>query len=113
MLVKIYKGDKSLLIPYGAYKHQYAPSGWILSKDFRVTDSQPDETVSDEKEHETEYENEDENDTSESSVIEDLEERPLSELSIPELRALAEHKGIDITGITSAKKLRDAIKSSN
>lgn len=52
----------------------------------------------------------DEDDEEDDFDIEELEEKPLSELSVPELRALAAHKGVDITGLTSAKKLREAIK---
>ena len=52
----------------------------------------------------------DEDDDEDDFDIEELEEKPLSELSVPELRALAAHKGVDITGLTSAKKLREAIK---
>lgn len=119
-LIRIYKNEKYLTIPAGAYKHQYAPAGWHLEHDSHITKSMKSPQV-----HETEPvdENEEiEQEEMEESVddveavesnddVEDLEEKPLSELTVPELRVLAEHKGIDITGLTSAKRLREAIKS--
>ena len=114
-LVKIYKGEKSLLIPHGAYKYQYAPAGWELSKENSPFHNQKDELQEESENsilgYEDEY-NESEEEISESfDEIQELEEKPLSELSIPELRILADYKGVDTTGLTSAKKLRDAIKA--
>ena len=123
-LIKIYKGDKSMLIPAGAYKYQYAPAGWLIEGKSHIKNESdhmhmeeikppvvPEEnSLEDEYEKESEEEMEEESEETEDKEIQDIEEKPLSELTVPELRLLAEHKGIDITGLTSAKKLRDAIK---
>ena len=126
--VKIHKGDKHLTVPKRAYDKQYAPAGWKLEDELSIEkhaeNAQKEEIPHPSKEdenalknpHEEEHlddEDEEENDEDEEDSdfdMEELEEKPLSELSVLELRALAEHKGIDISGLTTAKKLRDAIK---
>lgn len=126
--VTIYKGEKSLRVPRRAYEKQYAPAGWSLEDEAPIQNPSEEgfsqEITPEDENHETDTETEAENEEdSDQSLdgeededeangfnIEELEEQPLSELSVPELRALAEHKGIDIAGLTSAKKLREAIK---
>lgn len=111
-LIRIYKGKKSLQIPSGAYKYQYAPYGWTLDRENEIKNTEVETSQPDEEKEESGYENEasEVEEEQESFDIEDLEEKPLSELTVPELRELAEHKGVDVTGLTSAKKLREAIK---
>lgn len=123
-LLKIVKDGKALVIPQGAYKTQYAPAGWVIeepdglkkpSKDTMVDDTEAQEKNQPEWfENEAEEEdssNETECDDDDSDYYTMLEETPLSELGLADLRALAEYKGIDLTGVTSVKKIREAIQS--
>ena len=124
-LLKIVKDGKALVIPQGAYRTQYAPAGWVVeepdglkkpSKDIEVGNTeapdteQPDGSADDATEGDSdELDDADEDEDDDYYTL--LEETPLSELDLADLRALAEHKGIDITGITSAKKIREAIQA--
>lgn len=101
-LLKIVKDGKALIIPQGAYRTQYAPAGWVVEEPDGSSD---DATEGDSDELDDTDEDEDDD------YYTMLEETPLSELDLADLRALAEHRGIDITGITSAKKIREAIQA--
>lgn len=127
-LVEIAKGNKYLIVPMGAYVKQYAPAGWGLKNDLnsekqeKKSHSDWSETSDEKSENDTENDAEDDTiedeeeepyeDDETPEYLEELEEKPLSELSVPELRSLAAHKGVDVTGLTTAKKLRDAIRKS-
>ena len=122
--VRIYKGTKAITIPKGAYEKQYAPAGWQLEapvispKAFETPEvgesaTIPEKAIFDRKYEATGVLGEEQDTFEEESELEELEERPLSELTVPELRLLAESKGIDVTGLTSAKKLKEVIKSYN
>lgn len=124
-LLKIVKDGKALIIPHGAYRTQYAPAGWVIekpdglkkpSKDTEADDTEaPDTEQPDSSVNEATEGDSDEPDDADEDEDDDyytlLEETPLSELDLADLRALAEHRGIDITGITSAKKIREAIQT--
>lgn len=107
-MIEIRKGNRHLLIPAGSLK-RYLSAGWS-------TTEQPEETNDDvnltsgEEELQQEYVDPEEEDV-EYVDPEELAQRPLSELDREELRILAEYKGIDVSGLTSTKQLRNAIRN--
>lgn len=124
-MIRITNGIHTLTVTEGAYKTMYAPQGWI-----EVSDSKTPEMVSDGSsdlgdnlpDHESEdtteaisgQENDDtEDDAEDDSENEDVdfEETPLSEMNSAQLRAYANHLGVDVTGMTSKKAVRDKIRA--
>lgn len=115
-MVKMKKGRLTLSVPAGAVR-KYISAGW------EPTESSKSEEILDEGALSHETENEDEiGDVSESEADyaedeveyvdpEELAQRPLGELDKEELKILAEYKGIDISGLNSARQLRAAIRS--
>lgn len=123
-MIEIYKHDKSLLIPSGAYA-LYASNGWKKSnkdsEDANSTVAQLDlkdsnlETVGSSGDaytfEESSEELDDENDEDVEYVDpKDLEEKPLEDLAYDELRILAEYRGLDVKKLKSTKALREALK---
>lgn len=120
-MIEIYKHNKSLSIPAGAYHSQYAPNGWKLSKDAEVSklslETDEDKNIPEQTEDinlSKETVSEDDSDNVEDNVEyvdpEELREKPLEDLDFQELQILAEDMGIDIEGLKSSKSLRNAIK---
>lgn len=115
-MVKMKKGRLTLSVPAGAVR-KYISAGW------KPTESSKSDEILDEGTFSPETENEDEigavseseEDYAEDEVEyvdpEELAQRPLGELDKEELRILAEYKGIDISGLNSAKQLRAAIRA--
>lgn len=98
-LVKIKKGDKRHTVPYGAYLKQYAPQGWELNGKVKATQPVAPRNVK----NETNGEDDEWNDEEPSKSLE--------EMSITELKQLAEEKGIDTKSLKTVGALRNAIKN--
>lgn len=119
-MVEIRKGDRVLSVPAGAVK-KYTSAGWIVkvsksekkvSKDKELSSKENEALAGDHTQDDGEWDDSDYEDAAEDEDYVDPEElaaRPLEELSTEELRILAEYKGIDVTELRSAKKLRAAI----
>ena len=112
-MVTIRKGSKLLSIPNGAYANIYAPAGWVLVSEVKVSDPKDKTPAKEITEPEKETEEVPE-DSEEEDVIyvdpEDLLEKPLEELDYEELQILAEYLGISKKGLKSSKALREAIR---
>lgn len=112
-MIKIYKHNKSLSVPAGAYLSQYAPNGWGTSVNDTVEtdlDSLAEqENTPEQSEMVPEDDNEEEEETTEYVSPEDLKEKPIEDLNYKELQLLAKDMGVDIAGLKSSKSLRDAI----
>lgn len=112
-MVKVVKDDMTLTIPAGAVK-DYISTGWKLA-DSKHTESAKEEVKSKVKEPVKEDDSDSEDNYEDDDVVyvdpEELAERPLEELDAEELRILAEYKGIDVSHISSVKKLRAAIEA--
>lgn len=119
-MVNIKKGKQRLSIPIGSLK-KYTSTGWEIddntdssyasSKDpvvLHQANPEPDGDNGSDLEN-----NEDEDDSEEFEYVdpEDLAKKPLDELDIEDLKILAEYKGIDISDLRTAKKLRAAIEA--
>lgn len=106
----IYKKDKKLKVTSGAYKSIFKGLGWSTEpteehkkashSGMNLPDPDEDELTQGETVHE------DEDPASE----EDLSERPLSDLSLDELRALAKQYNVNIEGMKLKRDIRSAIR---
>lgn len=96
---------KILIVPASAFDNFYKGAGWTLADE----EERREEEVLDEEELV------DEGDASEedewADVVEDEVEKPLSEMNRSELEAKALSLGVDLTGLTSNKQYREAIKA--
>ena len=95
--VKIRKGNKRHVVPYGAYLKQYAPQGWELSGKAKTPIKPVVTNVTEESEGEEEWQ--------------DKESKSLEEMNVAELKELAEEKGIDTRSLKTVGALRNAIKN--
>lgn len=104
-MVKIKKNGLTLTVPAGALK-RYVSAGWEPEKGSKKHKEEKPEDVQDvvdeveDPEEEVEYVD-----------PEELARRPLAELDRDELKILAEYKGLDTSEFTSAKQIRNALKS--
>lgn len=108
-MVTIKRGEHTLVVTMGAYKSLYKSMGYVLTgarEDSRsssapvrvTTDPDYDEDCVSEPES---YEEE---------VNDDMEEKPLSEMSFKELKDYADRLGINTNGVSSKKEIRMAIR---
>lgn len=98
MFVKIHKDEKTLIVSEGAFNSYYKNSGWVVEEDKKANDVAVESQGSFDEDWD--------------SIIEDDEPtKPLSEMNGRELREFAESKGIDLTGLSSNKQIREAIKA--
>ena len=115
-MVKIKKGKLTLTVPAGAVR-KYTSAGWELAGSSKSKSKATNPTAhhANAKEDETAYDTQLDDESTEEEVEyvdpEELAQRPLGELDREELRILAEYKGIDVSGITSTKQLRNALRS--
>lgn len=99
-MVIIGKGKKKLRVTNKAYDNFYKNSGWTIVKQLGANKKA--DTKKPEKEEQDEWDN----------VDEDSDARkPLSDMNRQELEEYAAELGVDITGLTSNKQLREAIKA--
>ena len=108
--VKVKKGNKQSKVPSGSVK-QYLAAGWELveqTKEKPAAEEAVEESLGqdDSEWDDSEWEEEDED-----SRLQELEEKPLSEMNNKELREYAELKGVNLVGLTSNKQIREAISS--
>ena len=108
MMVKIHKGRLALTIPAGAVR-KYTLAGWELSENSK-SDEATEEVSVNEDDTDSEAISEEEEEDIEYVDPAELAKKPIDELDRDELKILAEYKGIDISGITSTKKLRAALR---
>jgi hypothetical protein len=109
-MIKIYKGDRVLNVTKAAYDNYYLNSGWQLKKTVENS-TEASENIINETVEET-VEQPIEHDEWEEAVNETVEvEKPLSEMNRDELTNKAISMGLDISGVTSNKQLRELIKS--
>lgn len=111
-MVKIYKKDKEMTVPKGSLG-KFLAAGWSLENGekskkkssghhYPMPKEDSSTPVEDEDSDEEEYVEVD---------PEELASRDLSELDMDELRILAEYKGLDISGLTTTRKLRAALEA--
>lgn len=116
-MIAIKKGARHLSIPKGALK-KYTATGWEIDDEITESYTSSEDPINSHQENfnpdeEAGSDHSDEEDDSEFEYVdpEDLAKMPLDELDIEDLRILAEYKGIDITDLRTAKKLRAAISA--
>lgn len=109
-MITITNGKRTTVVTSGVYRELYAPEGWKIVGESEENTINEEIFSSEEKTSEN-YENEPSDEYSEDEEVEDkIEseeediEKPLSEMSIKELKQFAEEKGIDIS---SAKNKQD------
>lgn len=108
-MVTIEKNGNTLLVTMGAYKNFYKSMGYTLleaeevrkvlpaSKEVNVTNDYEEDPMSNTESYEDE-------------TSDDMEEKPLSEMSFNELKEYADRLGINTNGVSSKKELRIAIR---
>lgn len=101
-MVTIIKGEgenrKTLQVARSAYKNFYKGAGWQIDEDVKIVTSQE----SDEDDEWADYDDNGEKDEP---------MKPLSEMSRAELEERAKELGVDLTGLSSARQMREAIKA--
>ena len=100
-MITIHKGDLTAKVSAGAFETIFKDQGWSV-------DDHKDPIISGmnlpDPDHEDVLEDEITNED------EDLSERPLSSLSLGELRQLAAQYGIDVESMRSKREIRNAIR---
>lgn len=100
-MVRICKGEgeskKELTVPTAAFDNFYKGAGW------QKVDTASEPIIESE---EDEWDGYDENEDNEEEFT-----KPLSEMTRPELEAYAAKLGVDLSGLTSNKQYREAIKA--
>lgn len=103
-MIKICKGEgndkKVLKVPEAAYNNFYKGAGW------RREDGVSDVVESEESPDEDEWSGYDDEEENDEEIM-----KPLSEMNRSELEAYAAKLGVDLTGLTSNKQYREAIKA--
>lgn len=99
-MVIIGKGKKKLRVTNKAYKNFYENSGWTIVKQLGA--NKKSDVRKSEKEESDEWNNADEDSDA---------RKPLSEMNRQELEEYAAELGVDLTGLTSNKQFREAIKA--
>ena len=111
--VKVKKDNKQSKVPSGSVK-QYLAAGWELVEE---ADKKPaakevkEESIGEETQDDSEWDDAEWEEEDEDSRLEELEEKPLSEMNNKELREYADLKGVNLVGLTSNKQIREAISS--
>jgi hypothetical protein len=120
--IKVKKGKKIISIPRATYEKQFKAAGWeevypepvknvednVEAKEEPVESSDDSDNESDEDWDEAVAEAEAE----EEDRLQELLEKPISDLTPDEVRAVADAKGIDTKG-KNIKQIREAIRKSN
>ena len=111
MKVEIKKKNKKLIVTDSAFNNFYKNAGWELSSPSQASKKEVVEDVKKEEVENTEQELDEIEEDWDS--IEDDEEvsKPISEMNNAELKEYATKLGIDISGLSSNKQLREAIKA--
>ena len=111
MKVEIKKKNKKSVVTDSAFNNFYKNAGWELSSPSQASKKEVVEDVKKEEVENTEQEPDEIEEDWDS--IEDDEEvsKPISEMNNAELKEYATKLGIDISGLSSNKQLREAIKA--
>lgn len=119
-MVRIKKGKLTLTVPAGAVR-KYTLAGWELADGSKSDENAvaPTNTSTNENGDVNNDYSEPEGEPSEEEDDEDLEyvdpeelaQKPLEELDQDELTILAEFKGLDVSELTTVKKLRAALRA--
>ena len=112
-MIKIYKKGKEMTVPKGSLD-KFLTAGWSLENG----DEKPKKKSSGHPPpipEEASFPPVDDADSAEEEYVEvdpeELASRDLSELDMDELKILAEYKGLDISGLTTTRKLRAALEA--
>lgn len=118
-MVNIRKGPLTARVSWGCFKTDYEGQGWELyegagfmpqKRDGGPLVNLPSPDQEDAPEDEIDQEDDEETEEDEPEEEEDLLERPLSSLSMTELKQVAELKGVDVEGLRSKRDIRLAIR---
>ena len=118
-MVNIRKGPLTARVSWGCFKTDYEGQGWELyegagfmpqKRDGGPLVNLPSPDQEDAPEDEIDQEEDEETEEDEPEEEEDLLERPLSSLSMTELKQVAELKGVDVEGLRSKRDIRLAIR---
>lgn len=116
-MVKIRRGSHVLTVTNGAFKSLYAPMGYVVvetegdAKVPRTPDevtTTPDATDSSEDDSEG---TEDDSEPEDEPEDDELEEKPISEMSFKELKEYASRHGLNVNGLSSKQEIRRALKN--
>ena len=109
-MVTITNGKRTTVVTSGVYRELYAPEGWQIVSEGNENTSAKEILNFEEKTSEID-ENELSEDYFEPEEVEEVEdiEKPLSEMSIKELRNYAEEKGIDVSSAKNKQDIRAII----
>ena len=113
-MIKITNGVNTLMVTNGAYEAQFKPIGWfpVGSEKPTTPPSGPVEPTKESERKVTKPEKEkaakSPEEPSQTAEAESVE-RPISEMTSPELLKKAKSLGIDTSGMTSKKQVRAAI----
>jgi len=128
MMVSITNGLQTVVVSAGAYREIYLPQGWQLTKAEEPKESQnlpeppdqpggvvspPEAPESDQADssESTEDDDDQEEEAGQDLPDEDILFRPLGELSLDELKKVAELRKVDIEGLRTKKEVRTAIRN--
>lgn len=119
-MLKITNGKVTLFVTPGAYRDVYAPQGFteVTTRATETPQVEPEPqggnlpgvTPEDVTEDNSDA-SEDVSKTEPEETSEDLTETPLSEMNSEQLKAYAKELGVDLSGLTSKKAVRDKIRA--
>ena len=116
-MVTIKKGDQTITVTRGAYLSSFKAMGFVLvegSEETQKVSPAPDKgnTLPETQEDSEELEEGSEEDLVEDEPddSDDLDEKPLSEMTFEELQRYAKHLGLATAGVKSKRELRSVIR---
>lgn len=115
-MVKIKRGDHTLTVTMGAYKHLYKAMGYTLAGAETACEgvSAPDGVTTTHKPQKARTEasaaRDDVSEYEEAEEEYELSEKPLSEMTFKELKSYAEYLGLKTNGVSGKKELRVMIR---
>lgn len=115
-MITINNGSLTLIVTKGAYNQSYKSLGWQIGEANKKQEIIPEQIVPDEVEITKDVEQEivetetDVEEEVENIELEDIEEKPLSEMTPEEVREYATTLGIDFTGVIKTKTIRQMIR---
>lgn len=115
-MITITNGSLTLVVTKGTYKQAFKSLGWQIKEMDKKQEIIPEQIVPDKVEITKDVEQEIvETETNveeevENIELEDIEEKPLSEMTPEEVREYATTLGIDFTGVVKTKTIRQMIR---
>lgn len=130
-MVEITNGLQTVVVSSGAFREIYQPQGWLLSNkgqeltpiealvNQNVAEEEKSSTTDDQQDYDDPAESGEDTERDSESNEDETEEpedelllRPLSDLTLNELKKVAGYKGVDIDGCKDKKAIRQAIRDS-